>query len=302
MKTNLLLFTTGLILLFSAGVRFPILDHKADLYFKDAIMKTGLAYGASRLINGGVSVIKESEVSLEPMGLGVSIAAGQVLDPIDDMTERLSDVLVTAIASLGTQKLVHEVAIELSPVLMGIFILSWCLLSIVLKERSKFTRRLLFKLAVVLAVFRICLPLSAFVNDWVYESVFSEKIEQAKTALPFQSGDIDKLIDMTIPESDGVWDATQKSFDLMSEKTKRLKNVLIRLYANSSNIILNLTTLTFLYVGLFVIQVLLIPLVIFYLMSRLLNSLFHTTIPPVLKHRGEDESVELVPLKPATIQ
>ena len=137
MRFNFSLFTLGVVLLFASGVKLPILDQKADLYFKDSIYKAGSSYAACRLINGGVSVLKESDVSLEPMGLGVTIAVGQVLDPIDDMTERLSNVLVTAIASLGTQKLLHEVATKLSPVLIGGFILTWLLLNIINKDKTK---------------------------------------------------------------------------------------------------------------------------------------------------------------------
>lgn len=73
--------------------------------------KAGVAYGVCRVVNASVSAIKESQIQIEPAGLGVSLAVGQVLDSLDDMTERASDILVTAIVSLGIQKIVYELCL-----------------------------------------------------------------------------------------------------------------------------------------------------------------------------------------------
>jgi len=70
-----------------------------DAYFREAITKAGVAYATCRVLNASVSIVKDSSLQLEPAGVGISLAVGQALDPIDDMTERLSDVLVTAITS-----------------------------------------------------------------------------------------------------------------------------------------------------------------------------------------------------------
>ena len=93
----ILLVAVAIMLFILPGLKLPYLDQKADTYFSEAMTKAGLAYGVCRVINASVSVIKESQVQLEPAGLGVSLAAGQLLDPLDDMTERASDILVTAI-------------------------------------------------------------------------------------------------------------------------------------------------------------------------------------------------------------
>ncbi len=89
----------SIILFFSSGVQIPVLDSTADSYFKDSITKAGVSYGVCRVINATVSVIQESSVQLEPAGIGLSLAVGQIIDPINDMAERLSNVLVK---TLGT--------------------------------------------------------------------------------------------------------------------------------------------------------------------------------------------------------
>ena len=100
------------------GLRLPYLDQNADVYFTKAISKAGTAYAICRGINAGVSVIKESQLHLS-LGAGVSLAAGQILDPLDDLTERTSDILITAIVSLGIQKIVYELCLWLTPFLLA---------------------------------------------------------------------------------------------------------------------------------------------------------------------------------------
>ena len=83
----------GAVLLFlSPGLRLPVLDEQADAYFRSAITKGGLSYATCRVINASVSIVEESSLHLQPAGVGVSLAVGQALDPLDDLTERVSDI------------------------------------------------------------------------------------------------------------------------------------------------------------------------------------------------------------------
>ena len=54
-------------------------------------------------INATVSVIQQSSVQLEPAEIGLSLAVGQIVDPINDMVEKLLNVLVMSITSLGSK-------------------------------------------------------------------------------------------------------------------------------------------------------------------------------------------------------
>lgn len=116
----------ALILLIPSGIKLPIIDSKTDGYFENSIAKAGVAYATCRGINAIVSVLKGSDLDIDPEEIGTTIAVGEIFDPIDDMTERLSDVIVTAITSLGVQKLLYEISISfVMPIIsILIFILS----------------------------------------------------------------------------------------------------------------------------------------------------------------------------------
>ena len=59
-----------------------------------------------------ISVAQGTEFAVQPLGVGVTITAGQILDPLNDLVERFSWLALVASASLGTQLLLTEIATE----------------------------------------------------------------------------------------------------------------------------------------------------------------------------------------------
>ena len=287
LKQKAIVSTIGIIvaivLFFSPITRTPFFDKNTDNYFKDAITKAGLAYVTCRTINAAVSLIKESNLQLEPAGLGVSLALGQVLDPLDDMTERLSDVLVTAITSLSLQKLFYEISVSLAPQVFSVFLLillicMWCEIA-QLQALQKITRRVL----ILIAILRFCLPLSSLANDFLYKNYFAEQISTANNQLKLRAESSTPFEDIRATESAGFWATIGNSPALIKKTSIDFKKTIEGFVTNMGEIIDNLLKLTFLYVGVFLIQVIGLPLMIFWLLVKFTNCLFDTNIQPILR-------------------
>ena len=261
-------------LFFTAGIKLPLLDTMTDTYFQKAITKAGLAYATCRTVNAAVSIVQESTLQLEPAGVGLSLAVGQALDPINDMTERLSDVLVTAITSLGVQKLAYEMGIAFVPPVLAIFLLLLSILVWFNNLRLNALQKFLWQVLLLVAVFRFCLPVSSMANEIVYHHFFDEQINLARSELALGSAELDKLKDLSMPEIDGVMGTIENSAFFLKKKSFEFKNALVYTVSNMGNIIENLMTLTFLYVGIFLIQVIVLPLLSFWLMVKMVGSLF----------------------------
>lgn len=283
----------AILLFFGSGLKIPGIEKKSDQYFIDAIKKAGLAYATCRLVNASVSVLKDSRLELEPAGVGVSLALGQVLDPIDDMTERLSDLLVIAITALGVQKLVYE--ITQGPVLIFLSVLM-ILLSVCIwidGRTAKGGRQLILGLILIAALLRMTLPLSALVNAWVQQSYFDDRIARATTELKLGLKDLDELNDMTLPDIEGIKGTLENSARFLKEKSKALQSALSDVSGNMGLIIENLLTLTFLYTGIFCIQVLCLPLLTFWLLYRISRIVFETPFSAIINPsiKGDDHAV-----------
>jgi hypothetical protein len=270
----------SVLLFFSSGLRLPVADATADSYFRDAITKAGIAYATCRVLNASVSIVKESSLHLEPAGVGVSLAVGQALDPIDDMTERLSDVLVTAITSLGVQKLSYEMGVSLVPPMLSVCLLVLCLLVWVENERAASFQKLASRIFLLLLIARFCLPLSSMANRFIHEHFFADRISAANTALAIGSVELEKLKDFSLPEIDGILGTIENSASFLNRKSTEFKQVLVETVSNMGDIIESLLTLTFLYVGLFVIQVIVFPLLSFWFLYKTASLLFLTIAPP----------------------
>jgi len=286
---TLLLVVAAVVLFMLPGFEFPYLDKNTDTYFTESMTKAGLAYGVCRVVNASVSVIKDSQIQVEPAGMGVSLAAGQVLDPLDDMTERASDILVTAIVSLGIQKIAYELCVAFVPVLAGLAIVIFLGVSFLKGNRAAAMRRIVIKSIILLAVTRFFLPASSIVNTYLNETYFSPQIIQAKDELTMISPEMERLKDMTMPEVDGVVGTVKNGFDFVERKTSDLGVALKAMITNMGSMISNLLKLSYLYVALFIVQVILLPLGTFWLLVRLANVLFGTGIPYILKHSSSKE-------------
>ncbi len=81
-----------------------LLDHRAQNY-SDATLKRALVtFAVARTLNGVISVAQETEVALRPAGVGVSLSPGELLDPINDLIERFSWVMLVSTTSIGVQQ------------------------------------------------------------------------------------------------------------------------------------------------------------------------------------------------------
>lgn len=279
---SLFALTVATLLFFPVSLKVPFLDTTTDAYFETAMTKALVAYATCRAINASVSIVKESTLQLEPAGVGISLAIGQILGPVDDMIERLSDVLVMAITSLGVQKLAYEIGITLIPPVLAILLLLFTLLLWFNHEKFKTLQSILLKAMALLLVLRLFLPIASLVNDIVYINHFEERISVANEELGIASETFDTLHEISLPEVDGVLGTLGNSANFVKERAAAMKQAILTTITNMDKIIDTLLELTYLYVGLFIIQVLCIPLLSLWLLIKLVNKLFDTDVTSYL--------------------
>ncbi len=266
LSSLLLVLLSGATYLLSS-VEIPVVDHQSEAYFDSALTGATLAYATTRGVNAVVSVLKESEIDIAPAGVGVTLAAGQILDPIDDMTERLSDVLVMAIVSLGIQRLGYEIGTAISFKAVAVLLLGFIPV-IWFNQRARQTLpRLLLKSCIVLLALRFLLPISSLINDSLYQNVLQGRIEEAKQGLSIVSSDYEELSTIQ-PEEEGGF---LSSLGNAGDKIDEIRQAWSRIADNAENVISSLLTLTTMYIALFLLQVLLIPLGMLWLLLKLVN-------------------------------
>lgn len=85
------------------------LDYLSENQLQPAFKTTLLTFAAARGLNSVISVAQGTELALQPAGIGVSLSVGEILDPLNDLVERFSWLVLMAAASLGIQITLMEI-------------------------------------------------------------------------------------------------------------------------------------------------------------------------------------------------
>ncbi|MDQ6993443.1 MAG: hypothetical protein Q9M31_08195 [Mariprofundus sp.] len=266
--TLLLLLVSGLFYV-ASFVTLSTIDKGADSYFSESIKSATVAYAVVRGINAVVSVVKESHLELAPAGVGITIAAGQLLDPIDDMTERLSSLVVAAIVSLGMQKLGYELGSVISFKAVALLLLLMLPLLWLKGDVVVALTPWLIKCALILLLLRFLLPLSAWVGDSLYSNWLQPEIEDSLKKLSLLSKSYDSMQTLAPGESRGFFASMTAGG---SDKIGKIRAAYLSMIKNAENIISALLKLMTAYLALFVVQVILLPIAMLWLLVALFKS------------------------------
>ena len=100
---------TVLVVLAVAGALTGHIDRASEAQAENALKNALVTFAVARTLNGVISAAQGTEVALEPGGVGVVLSVGEVLDPINDLIERFSAVMLVAASSLGLQALLLNI-------------------------------------------------------------------------------------------------------------------------------------------------------------------------------------------------
>jgi len=89
-----------------------VLEQTADRRLSATLERALVTAAIARGLNGVISVAQGTELAIQPIGIGVTITVGEILDPLNDLVERFSWLALVASASLGTQLLLTEIFTE----------------------------------------------------------------------------------------------------------------------------------------------------------------------------------------------
>ncbi len=170
-------------------------DTIGESYAADALTRALVTFAVARALNGVISAAQGTEVSLEPGGVGVNFSVGEMLDPINDLVERFSLVMLVATSSLGLQSLlltmtgswlVDAVLVALAAaVLAG----SWIPAARALDGPA--TRRWL----AITAIVRFAIPVLMIASSTIFDSFLAERHAQATEVLESTSQEIQRYND-----------------------------------------------------------------------------------------------------------
>jgi len=167
-------------------------DEFAELEYGKLFQRALVTFALARTLNGVISVVQGTELALQPAGVGVTLTPGEILDPVNDLVERFSWIMLGATLSLGIQQVLLDVGqwwvIKVAVALLGLVWL-WLKLKQSRKEQSGSyqTTRLLWQAFIIVLFVRFAVPLTMIANEALF-TVFLESRYVQSTEVIEQAG------------------------------------------------------------------------------------------------------------------
>jgi len=151
-------------------------DEYGHRYTQQALKRALVTFAIARGMNAVISVAQGTEVSIEPAGVGVNFTPGQILDPINDLIERFSWVMLLAATSLGIQELLLTIFSAKSFTWLLIASSVITLLMIWLPQfRGHWLRDVMARLMLLMLVLRFVVPVMALSSEGLYSAFMAER-------------------------------------------------------------------------------------------------------------------------------
>lgn len=257
-----------LVALASVAVAFTgVADRAAESYAEKALGRALVTFAAARTLNGVISVVQSTEV-----GVGVTVSVGQILDPINDLVERFSAVMLVAASSLGLQNVLLNITawwgVDAALVAAAVFAIAtlWSP-QLAKKKWAAATSRILL----VMLCIRFIVPLLVIGTNLVSDTFLAAEQAEATAALEVTSKDIEGLNEEVEPAPAADQSIMDRLSSVIDESlaSVNLSNRLDNLKASASNATEHIVDL----IVLFVLQTILLPLAFLWLMIQILKGI-----------------------------
>ena len=264
-KINILL---TVVLVLGSLLTFPTsLDYKSMSNIDDALARALHSFALARSLNAVISAAQGTEISVEPFGLGVTFTPGQVLDPVNDLIERFSWIMLASSTSIGMQKIFLEISSDPATIQVLIFIFLVTLAMVWIPAIPKSITEIFIKLSFILVFLRLSVPIIFILNELVYTHFLSSHYQQSTAAIKNDENELNNLTnEINIAEKSVIQEESKTllgkltstfrigpKIDAIKEKTRQLKKQITKIADQISASIVNL-------IAVFIIKTIFFPI------------------------------------------
>ncbi|QTN29982.1 hypothetical protein HZ993_09330 [Rhodoferax sp. AJA081-3] len=183
------LATVALVLLFVVLSWSKDISAMANAQVDAGLKRSLVSFASARALNAIISVVQGTEVVVQPLGVGITLALGQVLDPINNLVEQFSSIMLTASVAFGIQKLLLAVASSWA-VSAGVTILALAWASLFWINRAP---EWLSRLLVVVVFLRLVMPVTLIGSAFIFEKFLASDYESSLLVIDQTGAALKKL-------------------------------------------------------------------------------------------------------------
>ena len=242
---------------------YPPIQNIAASQIDSGLKRSLISFASARTLNGLISVVQGTEFSVQPLGIGVTLTIGQILDPINDLVEQFSSLMLLASVIFGLQKLLLVIGGHwLVSTLVCAFAATWAILMWFSKAPAWMSRVVL-----VLLMVRFAIPVATWGSDFIFQQLLAKEYQEHQAALDVSVKEVSGLTPQKVPATAApvdqslmgrLRDRVEAAIPNVSVNYEAIKNSVARLPER----IVKLTAI-------FIAQTIVLPLILFWALYAL---------------------------------
>jgi hypothetical protein len=257
-------------------------DRLAEAEYDALFQRALISFALARTLNGVISAVQGTELALQPAGVGVTLTPGQVLDPINDLIERFSWIMLGATLSLGVQQVLLDVGqwwgVKLLLAILGLLWL-WVRLRHSARQLPKpaASEQLLFRVFIVVVFIRFAVPVAMIANEGLYRLFLEPRYIESTRVIETAGSEITEAsTDETEVAVEEAGSSMLDSLGNMLENTRNSMNIrqkIAYIGERASDLIEHLIQLSVV----FILQTGILPIAFLWIFLQLFKQLFRTS-------------------------
>lgn len=166
------------------------LDSAANQQVDAGLKRALFSFASARALNAIISAVQGTEVAVEPAGIGVIFTPGQVLDPVNDLVEQFSELMLIASVSFGIQKVLISIGgYWMVSLLLSLAAAGWAFFYLRMQSVASWLTRIL----VVLLMIRFAVPVVAIGSEKLFQKFMATDYSASQQVINATSVHIGEL-------------------------------------------------------------------------------------------------------------
>ncbi|WP_295482551.1 hypothetical protein [Accumulibacter sp.] len=237
--------------------------HQAEAGLKRALV----SFATARALNAVISVAQGTEVSMQPAGMGVVLTPGQLLDPVNDLVEQFSHLMLAASVAFGVQKVLISIgAYWVISLLLTAVALAWAWCHL----RQQTPPAWLSRSLIIIVMLRFAVPAVGVGSDLLFEQFLAADYDASQQIISAAPARVASL-DLPLPPASAEQSLVERIRSWWSHDVD-LKARFDALQQAAEQATEHIITL----IVIFLLQTLLIPLLLLWALYGLASSAFDT--------------------------
>jgi len=230
------------------------LDTTANQQVDAGLKRALISFATARALNAVISVAQGTEV-----GVGVIFTPGQILDPVNDLVEQFSNLMLVASVAFGIQKVLLNIGAYWGiSLVLTLTALAWVYGTL----RQQPSPTWLAKILVMLLLIRFAIPVVTIGTEILFQQFMARDYQASQQVIDNASGNLGKLNPPaeTAQQNPGMIESVKAWWS----QTGNVKLRFEQLKQTAEQTVENIIKL----MAIFVLQTLIIPLLLLWVLYR----------------------------------